>query len=172
MSSFPIADEANPNEIEWAFVCLPLSNTLPLMPQPKARKEWAELFLALGFRWHPELATKKIRPVGRGMDHSMNGLTRVLDMEEPDPEPINVPDPEEMTAAELAFTLDRLAYMGRVPQAAPEVPAGERMDPTQHEPATVLGYLMAADDTEKRRVIAAEWAGAARAEILDNYKGV
>ncbi|QIS21252.1 phage gene 29 protein family protein [Nocardia terpenica] len=172
MDNLPVADESNPDDIEWMFTHLPLSDSLPLQVQPKARKEWAQLFTAYGVRWHPELATKKLRHVGRGGAHDLNGLRVVLDVNDPDPEPIRVPDPEEMTHAEQAFMAERLRYLGRMPAPPHRVPAGERMDPAKHEAAVVLGYLMGCDEVEKRRVIAAEMTGLAREEILEKYRGV
>jgi hypothetical protein len=172
VDNLPIADENNPDDIEWMFTYLPLSDSLPLQVQPKARKEWAALFKAYGVRWHPELATKKLRHVGRGVGHDLDGLMKVLDVSAPDPEPIRVPDPEVMTESEQAFLVERLRYLGRMPAPVHRVPVGERLNPSKHEASVVLGYLMGCDDVEKRRVIAAEMTGLARQEILEKYRGV
>ncbi|RJO79306.1 DUF2744 domain-containing protein [Nocardia panacis] len=170
-------DPEDPKEAyQWAFVCLPFYGTTPLIVQPEARAEWSELFWDLGFRHHPELQTKKIRPPWRGQQHALNPSMQVVGIDEPDTEPISIPDPAEYTVHEQEVMLERLRQLGRIgdrPTAAEGAEVvGPQFNPADHSVSFVLGYLMNASPGERRRVIATEMTGKRRDGIMRRYPGV
>lgn len=171
-------EEPDPREVfQWAFVSLPFAGSTPLIVQDAVRPEWSQLFWDLGFRHHPELQTKKIRPPHRGQQHSLNGSVLVVDVDDPDPDPVVIQDPAALTAFEQEIQLERYRQLGRIPEPNPVVEGAEELsgdlfDPADHTPSTVNGYLMAAQPVERRRVIAAEMTGKKRDQILRKWRDV
>lgn len=173
--------EPDPREaFQWAFVSLPFTGSTPLLIQPEARADWSQLFWDLGFRHHPELQTKKVRAPWRGQQHALNGLSEVVDIDDPEPDPVVIPDPLAFTPHEQAVMAERLYQAGAIGDRVPkhraheqaEEGSAELFDPAEHTPATVNGYLMAADPAERRRVVALEMVGKARSKILNRWPGV
>lgn len=171
-------DQDDPKEaFQWAFVALPFQGTTPLKVQPEVRSEWSQLFHDLGFRHHAELQTKKIRHPYRGQQHALNGLVRVVDMDDDEPDPVEIPDPAEFTVHEQELMIERLRHLGRLGErpiepAGASVDPGEVFNPSDHTVSTVNGYLMACNSAEKRRVVAAEMAGKHRDGILRKHRGI
>lgn len=173
--------EVDPKEIyQWALTALPFAGSTPLLIQPEARAQWSELLWNLGFRHHPELQTKKIRAPHRGQQHALNGAVQVVDINDPDPDPVTIPDPLAYTPHEQAVMAERLYHGGMLGDRVPayrqhefaEEESGDAFNPADHSPSTVNGYLMAAKPAERRRVIAAEMTGKCRDQILRKWKGV
>lgn len=173
--------EVDPREVyQWAFTALPFLGSTPLLIQPEARAQWSELFWNLGFRHHPELQVKKVRVPWRGQQHALNGAVQVVDIDDPEPDPVTIPDPLAFTPHEQAVMAERLYHAGMLGDRVPayrkheyaEVESGEPFDPSEHNVATVNGYLMAVSAAEKRRVVAAEMVGKARPGILNKHRGV
>lgn len=173
-------EEPDPEKVfQWVFVALPFTSSTPLLIQPQVRPMWSELFWNLGFRHHPELQTVKIRHPRRGQLHALNGSTSVVPIDDPEPDPITIPDPLAYSPHEQAVMAERLYHSGALRDAIPaglpqlaSVDTGEQFDPRGYSVATVNGYLMAASPAERRRVIAAEMTGKARVSILRKWPGV
>lgn len=136
----------------------------------------------------PALATKKIRPPGRGEQHPLNGMGDWVGVDEPEPEKIKIQDPVSMTVREREAQVERLRYMGyKVNEPEPEQPVAKvvdaideppRFDPNIHTVTEVNAYLRdfvdgedISDEVEYRRVLYTERHGQARAGILKRHKG-
>lgn len=169
--------EPDPKQVfQWAFQSLPFAGSTPLLVQPEVRPEWSELFWDLGFRHHPELQTKRIVAPIMGQRNAMNGAVMVVDRDDPDPTPEVIQDPATLTAEARELQLNEYRKLGLIPPwdrpvEGAEVVCGPLFDPSEHQPATVNGYLMGASEVERRRVVAAEMAGKNRGRILSNWKG-
>ncbi|MGY1896207.1 phage gene 29 protein family protein [Nocardia gipuzkoensis] len=180
MQKFPTlasCDQSDPKEaFQWAFVALPFEGSTPFMIQPEARAEWSQLFHDLGFRHHPELQTKKVRPPIRGGKHTLNPGVAVVKVTEPDPEEFKVPDMSDYSTHEQAIMAEQLRHLqnqgDRPDRDAEASVVAEQFNPSDHSVSYVLGYMHHASDFERRRVVAAEMTGKRRDGILRRYKGI
>jgi hypothetical protein len=179
MARLPTLETCNQDDpkdaFQWAFVNLPFAGSTPLLVQPEVRPQWSQLFHDLGFRHHPELQVKKLRHPYRGQQHALNGSVQVVDMDDPDPDPVNIPDPLEYTQHEQQVMLERIEHGRRSGERAKPEGASvdrEQFNPSDHTCSTVNGYLMACSPAEGRRVVAAEMVGKARDQILRKNKGL
>ncbi|WP_280430042.1 phage gene 29 protein family protein [Nocardia brasiliensis] len=180
MQAFPTlasCDQGKPEEaFQWAFVALPFEGSTPFLIQPEARPEWSQLFWDLGFRHHPELQTRKVRPPIRGGAHTLNPSVSVVDVNDPDPEEFTAPNMADYTAHEQAIVAEQLRHLqNQGDRPGPDDTAavvGELFNPADHSVSYVLGYLHHATEYERRRVIASEMTGKRRDGIMRRYKGI
>ncbi|MFI9507579.1 DUF2744 domain-containing protein [Nocardia sp. NPDC052566] len=116
----PRQDQCDPTDPEqhalWALVCPPAAGETPmLIPEWVARQISAALWHC-GFRHHPELQTRKFQRPYRGAQHPLNGSGRWVDINEPDPEPVILPNLAEMTPAERDAVIAQARALGMVPE--------------------------------------------------------
>ena len=159
---------------KWAFVAWPLTETQPFTPPPDIAEEWSQRLWELGFRHHPDLQSKRIAAPHRGQQHPLNNSSVVVDVDAPDPEPVIIPDMTDLTAHEQAVVAEQLYQTGVLKRQAPPRDTAtvvNDFNPGDHSPSTVNGYLMAADEATRRRVLAAEMTGKRRDQILRKWKG-
>lgn len=168
--TFESCDQDDPREaFQWAFARLPFSGSTPLIVQPEVLPEWSQLMWDYGFRHHPELQTKKPVAPFRGQQHTLNPAVTVADVDADDPVAV-VPDPAQFTRHEQEVLAERLRFAGVITEPEPEVRGAKIMptfNPSDHTPSVVHGYLLAADDDERRRVLALEMRGKQRDKILN-----
>ncbi|MFE2997934.1 DUF2744 domain-containing protein [Nocardia sp. NPDC059246] len=177
----PEGEEPDPNKIFQCFLgYIPFAGSTPIILSEEARGELSEILWGFGLRHHPELQTKKLRMPYRGQQHYLNGAAHVVDIDDPDPEPVMIPDPLDYTPHEQAVIAERLYHAGMLGDRVPayrehefaEEESGDLFEPADHSPSTVNGYLMAARPAERRRVIAAEMTGKQRDQIIRKWPGV
>jgi len=179
---------------QWALVALPFFGTTPHTVEPQLRPEWSKHFDDLGYVWAPRLAELadengnihvsqlptqklKLRAPHRGQQHVLNNSSAWVDVNDPDPDPVMLPDMSAFTRHEQEVVAEQLRYHGVVREDMPEPEVAEvvstpAFDPSEHSPSTVNGYLMGVADAEKRRVVALEMTGKARDQILRKWRGV
>jgi hypothetical protein len=177
---FPTVETCNQDDpreaFQWAFVALPFEGSTPFLIQPEARADWSQLFHDLGFRHHPELQVKKVRPPLRGGVHALNPAMKVVPVDDPDPPEMTAPNMADYTAHEQAIMAEQLRHLenqGARPDRADKASVVEPLfNPSDHSVSFVLGYLHHASDAERRRVIAAEMTGKNRDGIRRRYPGI
>ncbi|WP_280395568.1 phage gene 29 protein family protein [Nocardia brasiliensis] len=189
MSRFPTYESCQPAEgeepdpkliFQWALGYIPFHGSTPLILQEEARAMLSQLLWDFGFEHNPEKQTKKIRLPWRGQQHYLNGSAQIVDIDDPEPDPVTIPDPLDYTAHEQAVMAERLYHAGMLGDKVPvyreneyaEEESGEIFNPSDHSPSTVNGYLMAAKPAERRRVVAAEMTGKCRDQVLRKWRGV
>ncbi|KZM68482.1 hypothetical protein AWN90_11470 [Nocardia terpenica] len=139
-------DQSNPRKaFKWAFVALPFRGSTPLLLHSDVQEELSQWFWELGFRWHPELATKKVQPPTHGQSHTLNNLVQFVSADAPDKPPADPPNGSGFVAPPTVF------------------------DPSTHDEAEVIEHLRQADASERARVISREMCGPNRAAVLDAY---
>lgn len=158
-------EDPNPRLVfQWALQSMPFAGATPLLVQPQVRPEWSEMLWDLGFRHHPDLATKRIVPPMRGQRNSLNGAVALVGVDEPDPAPEVIQDPATLTVEGQEAQLEEYRKLGRLPAVSrsvegAEIVSGPLFDPSEHTVSAVNGYLLAPIPVvEKRRVMAAEMA--------------
>lgn len=191
-------DQSDPRKkFQWVFVAWPFVAGQTFTPSDDLLEDWSQRLddAALvdadqlrtlanedGFIHVDQLPKPKIKLLkpNRGPDHTLNGATGWVDVDEPDPDPVIIPDVGEYTRHEQEIIAEQLRYHGVIPTEEPKVETaqenlGPLFDPSEHTPSTVNGYLMAchsqARESEIRRVIAAEMAGKKRDQILRKWPG-
>lgn len=191
-------DQDDPRtKFAWMFVAWPFIGDETFTPSDELVEKWSKRVddLALvdaerlrdladenGFIHVDQLPTPKIKllKANRGPDHTINGLSGWVGIDEPEPEPVIIPDVGVYTRYEQEIIKEQLRYHGVVKDEEPKTPTarvnlGPLFDPSEHTPSTVNGYLMGCDsqgnDAEIRRVIAAEMAGKHRQQILRKWPG-
>jgi hypothetical protein len=173
--------QLNPDDPEvvnqWALVAIKLVGSEAFTPDEESRRWLSKHLHDLGFRHHPELCEKKLRTPPRGPQHVLNNLSTWVGLDEPEPEPLVIPDVSAYTVHEQEIIAEQLRYTGVVPTPTPEPDglaeaAAAPFDPSDHSPSTVNGYLMAAGDAERRRVVALEMVGKRRDQILRKWPAV
>lgn len=145
-----------------------------MTPTSDIAEEWSQRLWDLGFRHDPDAQTKKIRPPHRGQQHPLNNTSHVVDIDEPDPAPVVIPDMSRHTPHEQVVVAEQLYQNGILQRQAPEVDKASiapTFNPSEHSPSTVNGYLMGQPDHERRRVLALEMTGKHRDQILRKWKG-
>lgn len=117
----PSQKDHNPNDprqhVVWALRNLPLVAGVGAITHPGYLADWSEHLWKCGFRhvdWLRELAdedgnihvsqlpeqTIKFQPAFRGQRHLMNHAARWVGKDEPDPEPVRIPDIRKLTDQE------------------------------------------------------------------------
>ena len=192
-------DQSDPKtRHQWLFVAWPFVGDQTFTPQDDLLEKWSQRVDDCAMVYAPSLEAladengnihvsklpqpkiKLLKP-NRGPDHTLNGATGWVGVDEPDPDPVIIPDVGAYTRNEQEIIAEQLRYHGVIPTEKTKVEtakvnAGPLFDPSEHTPSTVNGYLMgvqAQNNTgELRRVIAAEMAGKHRDQILRKWPGV
>lgn len=177
--SIPTRESCDPDDprdaFTWAFVSLPFAPNQTFSPPPQISPEWSQHFWDLGFRHHPDLQVKKFVPPHRGPQHPLNATARWADLNEPDLDPVVIPDVSAYTPAEQSVIAAQLYETGLLTAPEPAIDKAEvasTFNPADHSPSTVNGYLMAVSDAERRRVISLEMTDKARDQILRKWRDV
>jgi len=192
-------DQDDPRKkFQWVFVAWPFIGDETFTPADELLEKWSkrlddvalvdadrlrELADESGFIHVDQLPAPKIKLLkpNRGPNHTLNGATGWVDVDEPEPEPVVIDDLSLRTRYEQEIYAEQLRYHGVIPAEEPKektarVNLGPLFDPAEHTPSTVNGYLMGCEaqgnDAEIRRVIAAEMAGKHRDQILRKWPGV
>lgn len=115
-----MCDPDNPEEMAlWAFFFLPQVGGAPMISHPDYYRKWSQHFYDLGFRHHPELQTKKLNPPMRGPYHAYNNAAVWVGVDEPEPEPIVLPDVSKLTDQEKYVMVEQLRAAGVIPESNP-----------------------------------------------------
>lgn len=125
---------------------------------------------------------KKLRLPSMGQHHTLNNTSSWVDMDEPDAVAMVAQDMDVFTTEQNQAHFDQLLEKGFRPPE-PELGPAEAsvvtdppktFDPSHHSPSVVVGYLLGQDDTERRRVVAAEMRGKRREKIVNHpdWKGL
>lgn len=168
-------DQDNPKDwMVWALMAFPWLGDVPMPIDPMSWEDICQYMWDLGFRHHPELQVKKIIPPTRGPKHYTNQSARIVEMDH-EQKPIILPDPSEQTEEEQEMYIARLRETGALAAEQEIVDKASVSTHTDFEPANesvafVNGYLHAADDKERSRVLALEMTGKKRKGILKNPK--
>lgn len=193
-------DSAIPEQaLQWITVQLPFAGMQEYTPGPDQRAAWSKRWVDLGivhvdtvraladsdgFVHVDQLPVQKLklRVPHRGQQHYLNGAMQWVGVDEPDVDPVALPDMGEYTRHEQEFIAEQLRYHGvvkseaAVSDSAEVVDSAELFNPLEHTVSGVNGYLLAPIPlSEKRRVIAAEMAsGKPRQGILNhpNNRGI
>lgn len=128
----------------------------------------------------PQVKKLKLPPVGQ--HHTLNNTSSWVGMDEPDAAPMVSQDMTVFTAEQNRDHVRQLQEMNLIPTVAEPGPSEasvvtepvKSFDPGAHSPSVVVGYLMGQDDTERRRVLAAELRRKHREKILNHpeWKGL
>ncbi|MFC9761641.1 DUF2744 domain-containing protein [Rhodococcus jostii] len=183
-------------ELRNQFVCvaLPFHGQTPYTVEDELLPQWSKRLDEVGYVWAPRLAeladengfihvsqlpvpTIKFRPPFRGQQNSLNNSGVWVDVNDPDPDPVVLPDVTTYTRHEQEVIAAQLRQEGVIHQEKTQVDVAEVLpkrlfDPAEHSPSTVNGYLMGVADVERRRVVAAEMTGKGRDQILRKWRGV
>ncbi|WP_418345278.1 phage gene 29 protein family protein [Rhodococcus pyridinivorans] len=191
-------DQSDPKTAhQWVFVELPFAENQPHTPDTRLLPLWSQRLDDAGYRHVDQIRAlanedgfihvdqlpeqrKRFRPPHRGQQHVLNASGVWVDMNAKDPEPVAIPDPAEFTPHEQAVMRERMYHTGVLKRPEPAVDkasvgkARNLFNPSDYSPSMVNGYLMGVDDTERRRVLAAEMTGKKRQQILRNplWKGL
>ena len=112
---------ADPEEMFlWMLMAIPVGNEMMPILENSARTISKHLY-ECGARFHPKLQTKKYQAPIRGSQTHMNALARWVGMDDPDPEPLVLPDVGAMTAAERQWIVDELKRHGALHEPKPEL---------------------------------------------------
>lgn len=190
-------DQSDPRTAhQWLFVDLPFAENQPYTPDVRLLPDWSQRVNDAGYRHVDQIRAlaneegfihvdqlpeqrKRYRPPHRGQQHYLNTGVWV-DMNAEDPEPVMIPDMERHTPHEQAVVAEQLYHTGVIKRQEPQPDkatvgkARPVFNPSDYSPSMVNGYLMGVDDTERRRVLAAEMTGKKRQQILRNplWKGL
>ncbi|WP_277835248.1 phage gene 29 protein family protein [Speluncibacter jeojiensis] len=193
----PTLDTCDPDDprdaFQWALVALPFGPGQGMTMHHDTRGDWSKHFHDLAFVHGPSLAKLadengmihvsqlpeqkiKYRAPWRGQQHALNASGSWVPINDDDPEPPPIPNMAEYTAHEQEVVAEQLRYTGVVKDKPPAVdlakvamPPRDQFNPTDHSPSTVNGYLMAAGEQERRRVLAVEMTGKHRDQILRKW---
>jgi hypothetical protein len=140
---------ANPREhFVWALRCLPMIAGVGGITHPQFLTQWSEHLFNCGFFHRDYIASLaddnglihvdqlprqvvQFEPAMRGPRHAYNNAARWVAEGTPPPEPIHLPDVNELTADEQAAMIEQFVNAGLIgPQdAGPQfLPAGEDDD--------------------------------------------
>lgn len=182
----PTRDNCNPDDpyeaFQWLFVALPFVGDQTFTPQDDILRQWSKRMADLGFEQpDPAKAKIKLRPARRGPEHTLNGLSDWVSVDEPDPEPVIIPDVGLYTRSEQEIIAEQLRYHGVVKdeprqESTARAYSLDQFDPSDATPSEVNGYLKGIASQgnweEMQRVIAAEMTGKKRDQILRKWPGV
>lgn len=184
---------------QWMFVASMVYGTARYTPDDDSLEVLSERVEEFGYMHHSELLkladangnvhvsqlrpqTKKVRLPAMGQHHTLNNTSTIVDVDEPDAVAMVAQDMDVFTAEQNRVHFEQLLAKGfKAPEPEPgpaeasvvtDMP--KDFDPTAHTPSVVIGYLLGQDDTERRRVLAAELRGAHREKILNHpeWKGL
>ncbi|CCW14597.1 phage gene 29 protein family protein [Rhodococcus aetherivorans] len=182
----PTRENCDPNDPEdkfqWVFVAWPFMGDQTYTPHDDILKMWSKRMCDLGFEL-PDPDKSQLKLVGpvRGPQHTLNGAVGWVDKNDPDPEPVVIPDMGAYTRFEQEIVAEQLRYHGVIPGeeqkvSKAKVRTGDQFEPSEHSPSTVNGYLLGVqaqgNSAEMRRVVAAEMAGKKRDQILRKWRGI
>ncbi len=114
------------DHFSWALGLIPGIGQSPLIfPETYASAISKHLF-ELGFRHHPELQAKKWRRPYRGQQTSFNPAGNWVPMDDPDPEPVVLPNVNAFTAQENQAILDQYAASGMLDKTVEKLVEAEK----------------------------------------------
>ena len=127
------ADMNNPQEhLTWALRSMPAFAGAGLVTHPGFLRAWSEHLFSCGFRhvdWLKQLADEdgnihvsklpkqmiRFQEPVRGPRHGYNNAARWVGVNEPDPQPINLPDIRQLTIQENEAMLQQYRDAGMIP---------------------------------------------------------
>jgi hypothetical protein len=127
--------------VAWAMQFMPTLNGMPALIPSEFLAVWSKHLVEAGF-CHVDYVRRmadedgnihvsklprqriKLSPPIRGSRHGLNNAWRWVDMDEPDPEPIRLPDITELQPNEQAALLSQFAEAGMIPAAASQFAGG------------------------------------------------
>lgn len=188
-----ICNQDDPKQAhQWVFVELPFAENQPYTPDVRLLPQWSQRLDDAGYRHVDQIRAladengmihvdqlpaqrMRFRPPHRGQQHTLNMSGVWVGVDDPDPEPVTIPDMELHTPHEQAVVAEQLYHTGVLKRPVPEpdkATVGRApFNPSEHTPSSVNTYLeYCADDAERRRVLAAEMTGKKRQQILRNPK--
>ncbi|ASR86138.1 minor tail protein [Mycobacterium phage BobSwaget] len=130
-------DSSKPREhVAWALRNLPMVAGVGAITHPAYLSDWSEHLWKCGFRhvdWLRGLADEngnihvsqlpeqeiKFQPAFRGQRHDMNNAARWVGKDEPDPEPVRIPDIRKLTQQENEAMLRQYREAGMIPDNSP-----------------------------------------------------
>ncbi|AIW02925.1 minor tail protein [Mycobacterium phage Larenn] len=136
----PSQESHDPNKprehVAWALRNLPMVAGVGAITHPHYLADWSEHLWRCGFRhvdWLRELADEdgnihvsqlpdqeiKFQPAFRGQRHDMNNAARWVGKDEPDPEPVRIPDIRKLTQQENEAMLRQYRAAGMIPDNSP-----------------------------------------------------
>jgi hypothetical protein len=108
-------DPDKPDEhLLWALTQVPITTHQPMIIQQNIARAISTHLWNCGFRHNPELQTRKLLPPFRGQQHALNGSARWVKMDEPEPDPVVLPDMTALTPHEQELVIQQLKEMGRI----------------------------------------------------------
>lgn len=190
-------DRTDPKtRLKPACVGLPWAGSQKLTPPSDLAEEWSEHWVKIGLCYIGDIAALadangmihvdqlpvpelKLVPPHRGQQHPMNGTMQWIGVDEPEPDPVVIPDVSSKvhTREEQEIVAEQLYYDGviKLPEPERDVATVEKtFNPADYTPSEVRGYLIGADDRERSRVLALEMTGKHRPQILNDprWKGM
>ncbi|QGJ88782.1 hypothetical protein SEA_YECEY3_30 [Mycobacterium phage Yecey3] len=138
--SIPSQQDHNPKDPRqhaiWALRNLPMVAGVGAITHPAYLADWSEHLWKCGFRHVDalrELADEdgnihvsqlpeqviKFQPAFRGQRHDMNNAARWVKHDEPDPEPVRIPDIRKLTQQENEAMLRQYREAGMIPDNRP-----------------------------------------------------
>lgn len=179
---------------QWVFVASMVYGQARYTPDDDSLEELSERVQQFGYMHVSEIAAladtegrvhvsqlrpqeKKVRLPSMGQHHTLNNTSTIVDFDEPDAVAMVAQDMDVFTTEQNQVHFDQLVEKGfKVPDHEPgpaeasvvtEMP--KTFNPADHSPSVVVGYLMGQDDTERRRVVAAEMRGSRRSDKILNH---
>lgn len=122
--------------VAWALRNLPMVAGVGAITHPAYMADWSEHLWKCGFRhvdWLKGLADEdgnihisklpeqviKFQPAFRGQRHDMNHAARWVGKDEPDPEPVRIPNIRQLTQQENEAMLQQYRDAGMIPDNSP-----------------------------------------------------
>jgi hypothetical protein len=107
-------DLSDPEEhFLWALTQVPFGqfNSQPI--QPSLARTISKHLWECGFRHLPRLQNKKLQMPHRGQQHYLNASAKWVGMDEPNPDPVVMPDVKSMTVHEQELLLQEFDRLGK-----------------------------------------------------------
>jgi hypothetical protein len=179
---------------QWLFVASMVYGSARYTPDDDSLEEMSERVHDTGYMHVSELTAladgngninvsqlrpqvKKMRLPSMGQHHTLNNTSSWVDMDEPDAVAMVAQDMDVFTTEQNQVHFQQLVEKGfKVPDPEPgpaeasvvtDLP--KTFNPNDHSPSVVIGYLMGQDDTERRRVVAAEMRGSRKSDKILNH---
>lgn len=109
----------------WALGLIPGIGSSPLIFPENYATAISEHLYELGYRHHPELQTKKYRRPYRGIQSSFNPAGNWVPIDDPDPEPVVLPNVGAYTTQENEAILAQYAESGALDAKVQELAQAE-----------------------------------------------
>lgn len=119
----------------WALMNSPGINTSPLIMPEKMARQLSKHLHECGFRHDPAAQEKKLLRPFRGQQNNFNGMAKWVPMDEPEPDPVVLPDVNALTPQENEAMLAQYRANGALDREVQEILAAER----KHFGAFVVG---------------------------------